>query len=505
MPKATINGREIEVAQGTTILAACEEIGVRIPYFCWHPALSIAGNCRMCLVEIEKFPKLVIACNTVVTEGMIVHTNSDKAKKGQQGVLEIMLANHPLDCPICDQAGECMLQDRYFEFSLQKSRFIEEKVEKPKRKYLSDKIVYDGERCILCSRCVRFSDEITKDSQLGIFQRGAHSVVDVFPGKTLTSDYQLNMVDICPVGALTSVDFRFKCRAWYLVPTASICTKCARGCSIIADHKGDRIFRYRPRKNPYINSFWMCDEGRLSYKEIEGNRCTKPLVKNVRGKLSVASWDDAIQIVVKRFKEFGGASITGIASAYETNEANWALKKLLSGGFGSTNFSATAENIGKGEGDQFLKLEDKTPNRFGIKKLGFTFNPLSTEKSRGIILMGDDISTESLEKVEFLVVISPYMTEIAKKADIVFPSAHAVEQFGSYVNFEGRVQKTEKAVRAPGEAIPAYQILALIGQAVSLSIPTCPAAIFKEINKENDAFNLISWKDLDPCGASTKA
>jgi NADH-quinone oxidoreductase subunit G len=505
MPKVTINGREIDVPQGTTILAACEEAGIRVPYFCWHPALSIAGNCRMCLVEVEKFPKLVIACNTVVTEGMVVHTNSEKAKKAQQGVLEIMLVNHPLDCPICDQAGECMLQDRYFEFSLQKSRFTEEKIQKPKRKYLSDKIVFDGERCILCSRCVRFSDEISKESEIGIFERGAHSVVDIFPGKTLSSDYQLNMVDICPVGALTSADFRFKCRAWYLVPTAGVCTKCARGCSILVDHKGDEVHRYRPRKNPFVNGFWMCDEGRLSYKEIAGNRVTKPMVRNVRGKLTPVSWDEAVGQVVQKLKEIGGSAITAVASAYETNEANWALKKLFSGGFGSSHISGTDDTLGMGQGDHLLKKEDKTPNRTGLKRLGLNQAALSPEKVKALFLMGEDVSPEILGMAEFIVIATPYFNDNTGKAHVVLPSAHPAEQFGSYVNFEGRAQKTERAIAPPGEALPAYQILSKIGQPLSIKIPTCPAAIFKQISQDEPAFEGLSWQDLDPCGELTKA
>jgi NADH-quinone oxidoreductase subunit G len=423
MPKVIINGQEIEVPQGTTVLAACEEVGIRIPYFCWHPALSIAGNCRMCLVEVEKLPKLVISCNTVVTEGMVVHTTSERVKKAQQGVLEIMLANHPLDCPICDQAGECELQNRYFDFSLAKSNFHEEKLKKPKNKLLSDKIVFDGERCILCSRCVRFSDEISKESELGIFERGAESVIDVFPGKQLESPYQLNMVDICPVGALTSADFRFKCRVWYLKPTAGVCTKCSRGCSIIVDREDNVVHRYRPRKNPYINDFWMCDEGRLSYKEIAENRVLTPMIRGADGKLAPASWDDATKLVATKLKALGGESVAAVASAFETNEANWALRKFFSEALGSANLGSTAAELGMGEGDDFLRTADKTPNRTGLAKLGLATGNLTDEKCKGLFLMGGDVSEETAAKAEFLVVATPTLTELAKRAHVVLPSA----------------------------------------------------------------------------------
>jgi len=505
MPKLTINGQEIEVPQGTTVLAACDEAGIRIPYFCWHPALSIAGNCRMCLVEVEKLPKLVISCNTVVTEGMVVHTTSERVKKAQQGVLEIMLANHPLDCPICDQAGECGLQDRYFEFSLQKSQFHEEKLEKPKHKPLSDKIVFDGERCILCSRCVRFSEEITKKCELGIFERGAKSVIDVFPGKQLEDPYQLNMVDICPVGALTSADFRFKCRVWYLKSTAGVCTKCSRGCSIIVDCKDTVVHRYRPRKNPYVNDFWMCDEGRLSYKEIAENRVLTPMVRGADGTLTPASWDDAAKLVATKLKELGGDAVTAVASAFETNEANWSLRKFCSEALGSANLSSTAAALGTGEGDDFLRTADKTPNRMGLAKLGLAAGNVTDGKCKGLFLMGGDVSEETAAKAEFLVMATPTLTELAKRAHVVLPSAHPAEQFGSYVNFQGTVQKTERAVAAPGQALPAYQIISRIAEEFEVRLPTCPAEIFKLICQETPAFDGLGWQDLDPCGAPTKA
>ncbi len=499
MPKVTIDGQEIEVSKGTTILEACEEAKIRLPYFCWHPALSVAGNCRMCLVEVEKMPKLAIACNTAVTDGMVVRTKTEKVKKAQQGVLEIMLANHPLDCPICDQAGECGLQDRYMEFSREPSRFREAKIEKPKRKFFSEKIVYDGERCILCSRCVRFCDEITKDHELGIFERGAHSVVDTFPGKPLSSGYQFCLADICPVGAITSRDFRFKCRAWYLTPTPSVCTKCARGCSILVDSKDGAVYRLRPRKNPDVNAFWMCDEGRLSYKEIAENRVSTPLVRDKSGKLVPASWEDAVRLVVSKLKAAAG-SVGAIASAYETNEANFALKKLFSGA-AAGKIGATPAGVGLGAGDALLKREDKTPNRKGVELLGLSGDAAGV---KALFVMGPDIAPEEAAKAEFLVAASPWMTPLAEKAAVVLPTAHAAEQFGTLVNFAGRVQKIERAVAPPGQALPALAVISKIAAGFGVELPVCPAATFKMISQEEPAFSGLSWADLDPCGGECK-
>lgn len=498
MPKVTIDGLEIEVPKGATILEACEQAKVRIPFFCYHPALSIAGNCRMCLVEVEKMPKLAIACNTTVMDGMVVRTTTDKVKKAQQGVLEIMLANHPLDCPICDQAGECGLQDRYMEFSGQVSRFREPKIEKPKRKAFSDLIMYDGERCILCSRCVRFCDEITKDKELGIFERGAHSVVDTFGDGKLTSGYQLCLADICPVGALTSRDFRFKCRAWYLTATPSVCTKCARGCSILVDSKDGAVQRYRPRKNPDVNAFWMCDEGRLTYKEIAENRVTEPLVRDASGKLVPVSWDEAVALVVKKFKAAQG-SVGLVASAFETNEANFALKKLAEAM--GASLGTTPADVAMGKGDDLLKLADKTPNRTGLSMLGLSGD---VSAAKALFVMGSDLAPEAAAKLDFLVVATPFLTPLAEKANVVLPTAHAAEQFGSYTNFQKIVQKTERGVAAPGGALPAYQAISKIGEGLGAKIPVCPAALFKAITAEAEAFSDLTWAMLDPCGGPCK-
>src|SRR5436309_1981182 len=281
MPTLEIDGQRIEVPDGLTVIQAAERLGIEIPHYCWHPGLSIAGNCRMCLVEIEKNPKLQIACNTRVADGMVVRTTSEKTKAAQRAVLEFLLINHPIDCPVCDQAGECKLQEYYMDYDRQRSRFpLPAKVRKKKAIPIGPLVMLDQERCILCARCTRFLDEVTHTSELAIYERGDHCEIELAPGRVLDNPYSGNVVDICPVGALTSRDFRFRARVWYLERAESVCGACANGCNIeIYDREG-RIFRFQPRQNLAVNQYWMCDAGRLSYRDLQGEgRLTHPLVR----------------------------------------------------------------------------------------------------------------------------------------------------------------------------------------------------------------------------------
>src|SRR6266536_1087802 len=271
MPKLSIDGREVSVGDGTTVIQAAEKLGIFVPRYCYHPGLSIAGNCRICLVDVEKVPKLQIACSTPVIEGMVVHTNNEKAESGRRAVLEFLLANHPLDCPVCDQSGECDLQNFYLDFGLYDPRFREQKVKKQKAVALGPHVMLDQERCILCSRCVRFTDEITKTGEFGIFNRGDHAELGIYPGNELNNRYSANVVDICPVGALTERDFRRKARRWYLSSAPTVCNGCSQGCNMDVHfvlnrphlNDGARVLRLKPRYNPYCYECWMGDEGLL--------------------------------------------------------------------------------------------------------------------------------------------------------------------------------------------------------------------------------------------------
>ncbi len=269
MINLTIDGKALQTEPGRSVIEAARENGIEIPHFCWHPRLSVAGNCRMCLVEIEKMPKLAIACATQAAEGMVVHTATPRVIDAREAVMEFLLINHPLDCPICDEAGECKLQDYAYKYSTGRSRFEEDKVHKPKRVALGPHVMLDVERCIMCSRCVRFCDEIAKKPQLTFTERGDHVVLTTFPGEQLDNPYSMNVIDICPVGALTSREFRFHARVWELSSTESICPGCARGCDINIWVRNNEILRQTPRLNMAVNNEWMCDFGRLeTMKEV---------------------------------------------------------------------------------------------------------------------------------------------------------------------------------------------------------------------------------------------
>ncbi len=285
MPKLTIDGKEIEVEAGTNLIEAARRLGIEVPHYCYHPGLSIAGQCRLCMVDVEKTPRPTIACNTQAADGMVVHTETERVRDTRRSIMEFHLINHPLDCPVCDQAGECWLQIYYMKHGLYDPRMTDEKVHKPKAVPLGPHVILDAERCILCSRCVRFCDEITGTGELGIFHRGDHSEIGLFPGRDLDNNYSANVVDICPVGALTDRDFRFQVRVWYLDTAKSICTGCARGCNIDVHvnrrrphhAEGRRVARLKPRLNAEVNAWWMCDVGRYDFGFVDApTRLTVP-------------------------------------------------------------------------------------------------------------------------------------------------------------------------------------------------------------------------------------
>src|SRR5271154_85872 len=304
MVNVQVDGEWKQFPKGTRLIEACEQSGKHIPHYCYHPKLSSPGNCRMCLIEmgmpkmgpdrkpvigadgrpeIAWIPRPQISCAQDISEGMAVRTNSPMVQECRKGVMEFLLINHPLDCPICDQAGECHLQEYSVEYGNGESRFLDHKVKKPKNVEIGPRVTLDAERCVLCSRCIRFMKEVAHDDVLGFVDRGSHSTIAVHPGKKLDSNYSLNTVDICPVGALTSSDFRFKMRVWFLKETKSFCASCATGCNTIIGSRQDVVYRQTPRENNDVNSVWMCDYGRLNFHYLHSeHRLTAPVVKGLR-------------------------------------------------------------------------------------------------------------------------------------------------------------------------------------------------------------------------------
>ena len=337
----TIDGQEVSVPPGTAVLDAAQKLGIVIPTFCYYVKLSRIGACRMCLVEIERMRGLQTACTTTVRAGMVVHTDTPEVIKARQANLEFLLTNHPLDCPVCDKGGECVLQDYVFKYGRTTTRFIEEKRHKRKAHPLGPFIVKDDERCVLCRRCIRFLDEWADEPQLEVFERGRLSVVDTFPGQELNSKFSGNIIELCPVGALTSHLFRFQARVWELENTPSICPHCGVGCNIYLGVKMGRLRRITARENPSVNEEWLCDKGRFAYQFIESTeRLTQPLVKK-DGALTPVSWEEALSAVAGRLQEIiareGPQSIAGIGSAKTTNEANYLFQRFLRALIGTNN------------------------------------------------------------------------------------------------------------------------------------------------------------------------
>jgi NADH-quinone oxidoreductase subunit G len=494
-----IDGVWHKFPKGTRLIEACAEAGIFVPRYCYHKKLSSPGNCRMCLVEmgmpkmgpdrkpelgsdgnpvVNWMPRPQISCAQDVVDGMGVRTNSPLVKECQRGVMEFLLINHPLDCPICDQAGECELQEFSVEYGSAASRFVETKVKKPKNVELGPRVTLDDERCILCSRCIRFCQEIAHDDVLGFVNRGSHTVLTAHPGKQLENNYSLNTVDICPVGALTSTDFRFKMRVWFLKETKSICTSCATGCNTIIGTREDIIYRQTPRENDHVNSSWMCDYGRLNFKYLEAeNRLLEPRIL-AGDKLVPTDWKTAIRQTALQLKHFGSWQIGIIASARMTNEELWLTLQLASMlGVQSLDIVPRRQ-----PGDDILLSEDRNPNTNGARIiLGSSSEPgtnllaiaeaVKSGQISALVVLGENpmhlgIPLEQLARLPALVLMDILENEATEKATAVLPGSGFAEKRGSMINGTGRLQRLNRAVRPPGNARDDWEILRDLLQAL---------------------------------------
>ena len=459
MAKITLDGKQFEVEDGRSIIEAARENGIEIPHFCWHPKLSVSGNCRMCLVEVEKLPKLVIACATRVVDGMVVNTVNPRVAKAREAVMEFLLINHPLDCPICDEAGECKLQDYAYAHSTGASRFAEDKVHKPKRVELGPRVMLDTERCIMCSRCVRFCSEIAAKPQLTFSQRGDRVELTTFPGEQLDNPYSMNTIDICPVGALTNRDFRFKARVWEMSSTETVCPGCARGCSMYSWVRNNEILRQTPRYNPDVNDHWMCDQGRLeTFRHVNADdRIKAPLIRKESECVEVG-WDEAIARTASEFRVYRKSEIAVFGSARATNEDHFLLQKFAREVLG-TKQVIVLPHVVPGDDDALLLRADKTPNARGVALMGATssgalvdvLRRIEAGEIRAAFVMEDDIAADpaiaaALPKLDFLAVHASNESETTRLADVVFPAATFAERNGTYTNFQGVVQRIRPSV-----------------------------------------------------------
>jgi NADH-quinone oxidoreductase subunit G len=542
--KVKVDGREIEVPKTTadpisgkqiptTMIQAAALVNVDVPHYCYHPKLPVVGNCRMCLVEygtpalgpdrkpilnpdgtpkIAKSPRPAIACATPISPGMEIYTNTPGVKQMREGVLEFLLINHPLDCPICDQAGECKLQEYSVDYGQSASRFAEPKVHKPKAVDLGPRIVLDDERCILCTRCIRFTKDIVGDDALGIVNRGSYNTLTAYPGKVFDNNYTLNTVDICPVGALTSKDFRFKMRVWFLKETRSVCTSCATGCNIVIGSREEKIYRYEPRQNDAVNSCWMCDAGRLNYKWIG----REDRLKEVRRQKEKTVWNVALNEIAAKLKSAPAGSVAIVASARQTNEELWLLSKLKS------KLGALSDSVPRtGEADKILVSADRNPNTNGARLTGMCFTEMGTNlpqiasgissgKIKTLIIFGEDVTkhglgAELLGKLDMLIVSDILPNATTNLAHYLLPGCAHAEKRGTFTNGKGRVQKFMKAVEPPGEARPEWEFLHelvynVTGQDGFLTIE----GLFNEMAKDVPAFNGLTWAGLGDSGATVK-
>ena len=534
MVNVQINGEWRQFPKGTRLIEACMQSGHFIPHYCYHPALTSPGNCRMCLLEIGSpkmdanrqpllgsdgrpeiawNPRPQISCALEISEGMAVKTDSPLVEDCRKGVMEFLLINHPLDCPICDKAGECRLQEFAVEFGKGGSDFHEDKVKKPKRQDIGKHIVLDDERCILCSRCIRFMQEVAHDDVLGFVDRGSHTTLSVYPGKRLDSNYSLNTVDLCPVGALTSKDFRFKMRVWFLRETKSICTTCGTGCNTVIGARENTLIRQTPRHNEAVNSYWMCDHGRLNYAYLSReDRLVQPMLRE-DGKLLESTWPRVIESISAKLSAIPRGGVAIIASARMTNEELWLAGKIA--GHLGTSLHDIVPRPQKADG--ILVCDDGNPNTRGAKLLGIAHEPpgaknheIATAVRNGtvkaLLCLGEDprhlgLGGDELAKLDALVCLDILPNTGTKLATAILPGAGFAEKRGSMVNAKGRVQRLNRATRPPGNAREDAEILSDLLRALGAEVPQSLEGIFKEMASAAPALRGLTLAALADSGA----
>jgi NADH-quinone oxidoreductase subunit G len=530
----TIDGIQVKVPPGTSILQAILRSGREIPHFCYHPKLQVVGSCRMCQVEVQGAPKLVISCATPVAEGMEVMTASEKAAKAQKAVLEFLLLNHPLDCPVCDKGGECPLQDYTVKYGPGESRFVEEKIHRIKHQPIGPFVIFDAERCILCTRCTRFCQDVVGTAELGVFSRGDRSEIGLFPGRSLDNKYSGNVIDLCPVGALTSRDYRFKARPWDLIhQTPTVCGLCSAGCNIYADvrfkESGQQLLRIRPRVNDHVNGHWICDEGRFEFHFAQDRgRVREPRVRR-DGELQPATWDEAIDAAGGALAEIirrrGPAAIGVIASARLTNEEAYLVRRLFGEGLGVANLDhrvrRSQETGGDLAEDHLLRRTDQHPNSTGMSHLGIVpgLGGMGTREMlagaadgrlAALLVFEEDLVSslsgeigvaESLSRLEFVLTHDLFLTATAKLSHVVLPARSFYEKEGTFTNFKGRVQRLRQSLEPFGESISLLDIVHRL--ASRLNVPLAggpPEDTWKEIASTVPVYHGMTYETIGDLG-----
>jgi len=510
MVKIFIDEKPVEAEEGATILKTAEKEGISIPHLCYHSAFPPEGSCRMCLVEIEGLPKLELACSTQVRDGMKVFTHSEKVVEARKGVLEFLLAEHPLDCPICDKAGDCKLQDYYDEYGLFESQFRENKEKREKKDAIGKSLLHDEERCILCRRCVRFLREVTKTQELGVFERGVHSRVNIYDLAPIDNNYSGNLAQICPVGAITDKDFRFKTRSWFLKSGESICPLCSRGCSITVEyHPGfyrlnvpRRVYRIKARENQEVNGFWICDLGRYGYSYLNDNRQEKIVLTNMKMRIE-PTWESVRAFITEKLNSLNStgkmSQMAVVLNTWLSNEELFLVHKIFRSDLNVEKIIVV--DPPQSEADEFLLTPERSPNRRGAQEIGFDIKPASLKdlaaKADFLLMFGSYIAgpfdspgfKDALKKTEVKILFTPHAHEMNSLFDIIFPTALIAEKGGSLTNVEGKVQGFTPVFEPPEGSLSEWQILKDLGQTLGINSAfykefTTPEAVSNKMKEE---------------------
>ena len=523
MPSFELDGKTVEFEPGEKILSAAMRAGIQIPHYCYHPGMSVVATCRMCMVDVidmgngRPAPKLQTSCSMDAVEGMKVETMNEKVKDAKELVMEYLLINHPLDCPICDQSGECVLQDYSFEFGSGKSE-----MEYSKRVYgwrdIGTFVALERNRCIHCTRCDRFTREITGTNEFGMFNRGHELTVDTYSDRPMTNQFQGNMADICPVGAITEKEFRFKRRVWKLKKTPSICVGCSTGCNVTIEYDKNEVFRLKPRDNPDVNKWWMCDQGRLTYKDlnIRENRIAYPLGKTAEGFQEI-SWENAFSAIQEKISELQPTSneVIGLVDTHASNEELYLFKKLLKEGFDSDQLFFPDLEWEQPVSDFFINsliTSDKSPNRAGARMLGLKGAKSSEEVNSRIpngtkvlLVFGKPFEDENLlsqaGNIPLVINIAAWQSGWSETADVTLPGRLHSEKDATYTNKAGRVQRVNTAIRAFHKTRPDWMVLCGLMELLDVDNKADSAeAVFQELSENEKGFQGLQWESIGSDG-----
>ena len=529
MPKLTIDGKEITVPDGINVIQAAQHAGIEIPRYCFHPKLRVVATCRMCHVEIDKMPKLQAACSTVVREGMEVRTGTPAVVKSRQAILEFFLLNHPLDCPICDKGGECPLQDYTLRYGPGHTRFVDEKLVRVKHLPIGPHIVFDAERCILCTRCVRFCSDVVGTGELGVFNRGVHAEIRVHPGRELSNHYSGNVIDLCPVGALTSREYRFRARPWDIRKMETICGLCSAGCNVNVSVRNVRpeVVRVEPRENEQVNGLWMCDTGRFEFdRGVREGRLLSPRIKSQTGRAS-CSWEEAVLACAQGFAQIisrdGCQAVGVIGSGRCTNEEAYLLKKFAHDVLGTKHLDfrlREAQHEGRDfKEDHLLLRGDKTPNSAGARAVGLVPTDGGLDMSgmqeavrkgtmKGLLVVREDLLAEPgwskslLEGLEFLAVLDLLQTPTVEAASVAFPLPWHLEMDGTFTNANGRVQRLRRVINPPSGVRFLGDVLQEVSRAMGKELDNPPfVELWNKIAASVDAYNGLTLDQIGDQGA----